>query len=561
LTPPITLTPAAIPMFRHRAALLVVTLVCAFSWWTGARGIDFGHHWDEQRLIQSVARSAASGVWLPGWYNYPSLSYDLTLTGLLPALPSVVRPAARPTSDSESVSKLLDSVTAPVFHLRVRLIFLTATLLTGFAVYWLTTASTNRPALGVLAAALLLLSWEVGYHARWIAPDGPMMTSMTFAALGAVMTLKSPHGYRWLIFTAVMAALTMNAKYNGGLVLLLVIFLIAHRVTSTVSPGRPLRHQVTRFLRLSFPVLLVVVSTSLVLTPGALLEPFSFVADLHYEMEHYSWMGHGGYTTGGFIDHLVLVLQYLALHGLSAHKWVAAALAGFALAGTAVLARKGDLSALFVVIVPVAYVLLMSAQRVFIVRNMLCIIPFIAFLASIGFGAMHDALTRRWRRLYLIPAMAALVLVVNGGWLYRASETVVARHQRAPAQEMHAYLTASPAQDRFLFSRTAALRAAIPAGDSTPITRHPGAGAATRSTWLVFLSTDVDRGDWWRWPANRFDYKLLPSGPYEVNWTYYPSWAGDERFVMLPLHDVMNSPLRILLNEITYEIRGGRPPS
>jgi 4-amino-4-deoxy-L-arabinose transferase-like glycosyltransferase len=543
LTTPIALTPAAISMSKRRVTLLVVALVYAFSWWTGARGIDFGHHWDEDRLIQSVVRSAESGVWLPGWYNYPSLSYDLALTGLLPAWSSVVGPASERT-----------------FHLRVRLIFLTVTLLAGLAVYFLTVASTNRPWLGVLATALLLFSWEVGYHARWIAPDGPMMTSMTFAALGAVMTLKSQHTSRWLIFTAVMAGLTMNAKYNGGLVLLSMMFLIAHRVTSTVSPGRPLRHQVTGFIRLSFPVLLVVVSTSLVLTPGAFLEPFRFVADLRFEMDHYSWVGHGGYTTGGFVDHLVLVLRYFALSGLSAHQWVSLVLAGFAFAGAVVVARERDRPALFVLIVPVTYVLLMSAQRVFIVRNMLCILPFIAFLSAIGFGAVHDALTRRWRRWHLIPAIAALVLLVNAGWLYRASETVVARDQRAPAQEMLAYLTASPAHDRFLFSRKAALKAAIPEGDSTSITRHPDMAATTRSTWVVFLSTDIPQTDWWRWPANRFEYRLLPSGPYEVNWTYYPSWPGDERFVMLPLKDVMNSPLKILLNDVTHEVRVDRPP-
>jgi hypothetical protein len=126
---------------------------------------------------------------------------------------------------------------------------------------------------------------------------------------------------------------------------------------------------------------------------------------------------------------------------------------------------------------------------------------------------------------------------------------------------MHAYLAGSPAQDRFLFSRNAMLKASIGESDSMPVMRHSDMDAATRSTWVVFLSTDLDRADWWRWPANRLAYKLLPSGPYEVNWIYYPTWTGDQRFVMLPLNDVIHSPLRVLLNDVVYEIRVHRLPS
>lgn len=549
-------------MCTRSVALLVVSVVCAFAWWTGMRGIDFGHHWDEHRLVHAVARSLESGVLLPGWYNYPSLSYDLALTGLLPELSSALGRVSSQTSEGAIVQTLLESVTTPVFHLRVRLIFLSTTLLSGFAVYFLTAASTNRPWFGVLAAALLLLSWEIGYHARWIAPDGPMMTFMTFTVLGAMMSLKSVHPHRWLIFTAVMAAITTNAKYNGGVALLLVVLLTAHHSSTTaVAPGQTLKHRLISFVRLSFPVLVAVVSTSLVLTPGAFIDPFRFVTDVRHEMLHYAQVGHGGYDTRGFVDHLVLLLQYFTLHGLSAQRWMALLLAGFALIGAVVVASRRDLAALFVLILPVIYVLLMSSQRVLIVRNMLCIIPFMAFLAAVGLGWIHDALTRRWRRLCFVPVVAACAFVLNASWLYRASETVLARHQHAPAQEMHAYLAGSPAQDRFLFSRNAMLKASIGDSDSMPVMRHPDMDAATRSTWVVFLNTDLDRADWWRWPANRLAYKLLPSGPYEVNWIYYPTWTGDQRFVMLPLNDVIHSPLRVLLNDVVYEIRVHRLPS
>ena len=38
--------------------------------------------------------------------------------------------------------------------------------------------------------------------------------------------------------------------------------------------------------------------------------------------------------------------------------------------------------------------------------------------------------------------------------------------------------------------------------------------------------------------ANRFNhYQLLPSGPHDVNFTYYPTWPGPNRIVIAPLKE------------------------
>jgi hypothetical protein len=38
--------------------------------------------------------------------------------------------------------------------------------------------------------------------------------------------------------------------------------------------------------------------------------------------------------------------------------------------------------------------------------------------------------------------------------------------------------------------------------------------------------------------ANRFNhYQLLPSGPYDVNFSYYPTWPGPNRIVIAPLKE------------------------
>jgi len=40
--------------------ILLFIIVLFFSFWTGYRGIDFGHHWDEPKLIISVAHVVES---------------------------------------------------------------------------------------------------------------------------------------------------------------------------------------------------------------------------------------------------------------------------------------------------------------------------------------------------------------------------------------------------------------------------------------------------------------------------------------------------------------------
>jgi len=48
----------------------------------------------------------------------------------------------------------------------------------------------------------------------------------------------------------------------------------------------------------------------------------------------------------------------------------------------------------------------------------------------------------------------------------------------------------------------------------------------------VFYATEVRDSS--RWDATRFNYADTWFGPYEVNFNYYPTWAGEDRIVILP---------------------------
>lgn len=47
--------------------------------------------------------------------------------------------------------------------------------------------------------------------------------------------------------------------------------------------------------------------------------------------------------------------------------------------------------------------------------------------------------------------------------------------------------------------------------------------------YVLLVSTEIH--EWQKWPVNRSGNYDVVSGPFEVNWDYYSSWAGDMRVI------------------------------
>ena len=124
----------------------------------GITGIDFGRHWDEPKLLRAVEDAYQSHSVLPGWYQYPSLTFWI---GLLTKYMTV---AIEMLSGAEVSVKLL-----------WRAIMVGFTMLSGIWTYVLAQKISKQRHVGLTAAAFVLLSFELLYHSRWIAPDALMM--------------------------------------------------------------------------------------------------------------------------------------------------------------------------------------------------------------------------------------------------------------------------------------------------------------------------------------------------------------------------------------------------
>ena len=70
------------PFLRILPAVALAACLLAY-WLLLMGGIDFGNHWDERRLMLAVAQVPETGLILPRWYNYPSMSFLVSLSSML----------------------------------------------------------------------------------------------------------------------------------------------------------------------------------------------------------------------------------------------------------------------------------------------------------------------------------------------------------------------------------------------------------------------------------------------------------------------------------------------
>ena len=98
---------------RHLSLIKIPSIFVAIAaLYIGVIGIisaDFGHHWDEKRIVKAVEKSAQTGVLLPRWYNYPSLSYDISLITAVPGIVHAALNADSHRSASRKINKYLSS--------------------------------------------------------------------------------------------------------------------------------------------------------------------------------------------------------------------------------------------------------------------------------------------------------------------------------------------------------------------------------------------------------------------------------------------------------------------
>ena len=216
---------------------------------------------------------------------------------------------------------------------------------------------------------------------------------------------------------AIVTGLVIGTKYPGGFVLPFLLIGAAYTLwQERSSVVYVLKHVVG----LAAATCLSFIST----TPGALLDPFRFVAQLETQSEAYAG-GFFGYSIQGGLHHFWAIWEYCMLQGFS-HYWaIAIVLTAFCLLGLLVAVKEHRLITLLMAGFCLVYAVFFAKHRVMIVRNMLVIVPFLCLAAARGITVVSQMLRHRVGNTStgVLYAVIGLGLAVNLGWeVYAAGQ-------------------------------------------------------------------------------------------------------------------------------------------
>ncbi|MCB9897811.1 MAG: glycosyltransferase family 39 protein [Planctomycetes bacterium] len=368
---------------------LLALLAFAAALTAGALGLDFGKHWDEWQHVDAAYTALETGRPLPMFYNYPSLTFDLTWIAIGA---QVTLARALRDGDGDVTAWRHDYIERrhEALQLRTRALFLVLSLASGLLLFVLA-RDLAGPRVAVLASALLLGSHEFLYHARFIAPDGPLATCAVLCFAGLVAASRSGR-LRGLVLAAVAAGLATSAKYTG-------VFL----VLPVMLAGPLLRVGTSRRWLRAAGLAALAGAVFLVTTPGALLETGKLLEHVRMQQEVYA-EGHRVYTVDAGWDHARHVLEYLGTQLFERWPALDLALALLACMGLVAAIRRRPRFVLLLASGLLPYLALLVAHRVFIVRNLLPLVPFVALACAAGIALVIGALPVRARRAASVAA-------------------------------------------------------------------------------------------------------------------------------------------------------------
>lgn len=496
--------------------LYFFSLACAL------RGIDFGVYWTEARHIALVTHFLDTGVPLPnGFYNYPSLLFYLTVSAL------AVEPLQWLFGVTDHISWLQPPFDTALFSLNARGVCAAFSLLAGIWIYF-TTRFLRGPVAGFFAAATYLLSWEIGYHARWVAPDLLLAHSTAaylYVTIKACRTEVQKRRY-WLLLAAGMAGVAASSKYQGGALIIPVIVLAS-------SGDGDLHVRLLRWVRVCVSLLVIFVIGFLLVTPGAVFEPVDFVVDVlkevhHYRVGHQPFAGAKPYDVPGYFNYLLSMWEYFAFSWFSSSSFLSFIMFFISLSGSMILCRIQRRIGIVLISIVAFYFLYFPTNSVFIVRNFLFMSP----IFCIWYGVAIDSLRSRIKSEVLrslVATLALIALIYNGVCLYQNSASISNDSTEARRNSVKNLLSNSNIGRVFVSPRV--LQQFVSESEEL----HSNLTRSIRQANLVLIlhSDVVDAchhlAEWPAYRHNSFQW----IGKREVNYNYYPSWAGDDRILIL----------------------------
>ena len=516
--------PTFIRQHVHGILYFIILIYCLFYYIKyGFIGIDFGHTHDEHRILGSIIESVKQNLFLPGWYNYPSLTYVVSLlVSFLNVIINVLIDVGIPTN-SQDVNELKLSVFkfAKANHINVhfviRKVFFIISLLGSLSLYFTARLNNVRIRYAILATLFSLCSFQLFYHSRWIAPDQLLYATNAFWLLAILSYCKTKKIFNLLI-ASIVCSLVLSAKYQGGILLFVLIFISLKN-------------------RLSFKswlaVLALYVTTFILITPACIVEPVKFLSDVFYEIQHYSVNSHGIHKVEKGSAHLLKLIDYIVLKCCSSQPIISLIVMCLSITGSYFIFKENKEIFIILVATPILYVLYFSTQSMMIVRNYLFIFPFLFILAAIGLDRLSKTVSKKY-----VAIFSSLLIILNVSFatdLYKRSSLSVHSKSKEWKEKIDAFVSNNPNLN-IAFSKSA----------KKYVSLDQFSTLEDKDITLDFLVCDIE--EFLQFSRKYASHDSIPNahilgeyrgqyevlaGPNEMDINHYPNWPGKSRLMSI----------------------------
>jgi len=509
---------------RTAASVLLAMFLALFAI-EGLLGVDFGSHWDEWYHIQGVSGCIQRMSLMPDGLSYGGPYFTMgfpvviahqwhNLLAILREMrtqPFRVDPAAFP-----SVAKFKAEATAlvntPQYVLEVRSVFVVVTTLT---LLWMFLASTRvsprRWGVALATAAFMAFSWELGYHARWIAIDAPLTQFSALELFLFCAAWRAPSdgpAVRWYCAAAAAAGAVFACKLTGVFAYLPIPLLPLVRRSS----WRPLRRVAMAALGTALFVL-----CSFALSPEFYLDPLHLLNVFRSGSADYNSTGTTYPFYVGLWEHVWRMMMWLFLVVPSPYLIIAIMFSVVILVGLARLLRRETRMTLSWTAFLVAFIAVFTHNHLLIVRQYLMCTPLLALCFGQGCATIWDFFRQRDRRL----AAGFIILLVFAFVLNGAFEL---GHAWRITRETQATMDHDLASD--LMSDRAPVRMSRPVYDRVrPLISggydcHPSDVKDKTIPHFIAYAMECE------WPSNRLYVFRKVYGADEINMNFYSFWLG-----------------------------------
>lgn len=547
----------------------------AFALGVGFYGVPFGSHWDEWYAQRGSEKALQRLDLFPGDFTYNGLYFDLAFAPLvddvvdhLPAIFDQLEAApTRPLEPekypaiAQMQKELIPMASTEDYIHQTRRLFCTLTLLLVLFAFFASRALWPlHPAAAVVAAAVTATSWELGYHARYIAVDA-LMASLAGLMFWCIFEARRSDDVgkpvlAQLLWTVAAAAggLAFGGKVTG------LFFCVPVGLGALLSPPRTLwsprvlaagtpwwRRWLLRvaddllhtgWLRLRRCVFtaVVFVVTALLSTPGLIRDPIRLAAGVYHTAATYK-LGKFAYATHELGDHLEKLYGWLVLRAPAPYIAGAVVLSALAVVGAVFLVRRHRVEAFLLFSFFVVWSLILLRAQQLSVRNALALLPVVVLCIAAGVVQVSSFGVR-------VRAVVAVALVVVFGssaafdvYAARSIRTTTRESIRRDATE---WLNAHADRPLVLAPR---LHKAIGA-NLDHYTCAPGRAPATNARVALFF----DEHNRFKWQSNTIGFYEKQFSSLETNLERYANWRGrhrTNRITVLPIESARANGMRM----------------